>query len=157
MTHHAPAWQPAEEIPHFPLPGLLPVGYTLALNIPLGTLSLLSPGDDGPRLWVEQRFTNSETCILIPLLQEYPHYCPYEVLLAHFNSRNVTDKDIDRERKRLQKAQEIDGQWEVEMRPVRNILSRTRLKIHAFNIEITSILEVGYILRYRKTKGQTHE
>jgi hypothetical protein len=32
------------------------------------------------------------------------------------------------------------------MRPVRNVLSRTRLKVRSFGIEISSILETGYVL-----------
>jgi hypothetical protein len=152
-TSITPIRQPEHEIRHFPLPGLLPEGYIFALNIPLGTLSLLSHGDDGPLLWMEQQFTNSEVCVLLPLLQLYPHYCPYEVLLAHFNSRNVNDQAIARTRKRLQEAQE-KGIWEYEMRPVRNILSRTRLKIQSFNIDIISILETGYILMYRAARNR---
>jgi hypothetical protein len=40
----------AEEIIHFPLPGLLKASHTLALNTLLGTLSLLSYSSEGPRL-----------------------------------------------------------------------------------------------------------
>lgn len=151
-TSIIPLRQPAHEIRHFPLPGLLPDGYTFALNIPLGTLALLSHGDEGPTLWMEQQFTNSEVCVLLPLLQLYPHYCPYEVMLAHFNSRNVDEQVIVKSRKRLQEAQEL-GVWEYEMRPVRNVLSRTRLKIQAFNIDIMSILETGYVLMYRARRN----
>jgi hypothetical protein len=140
--------QPDDEIRHFPLPGLIPEGFTFALNIPLGTLSLLAPSDDGPVLCMQQQFTNSEVCVLLPLLQLYPHYCPYEVMLAHFNSRNVDEQIIVKSRNRLQEAQAL-GIWEYEMRPVRNVLSRTRLKMHSFNIDIMSILETGYVLMYR--------
>ncbi|HVB24285.1 MAG TPA: hypothetical protein VNG51_20270 [Ktedonobacteraceae bacterium] len=148
-----PLRHPENEIRHFPLPGLLPEGYTFALNIPLGTLALLSHSDEGPMLWMEQQFTNSEVCVLLPLLQLYPHYCPYEVMLAHFNSRNVDEQVIVKSRNRLQEAQEL-GIWEYEMRPVRNVLSRTRLKIQVFNIDIISILETGYVLMYRSRRNQ---
>ena len=47
-TSILPLRQPEHEIRHFPLPGLLPEGYTFALNIPLGTLALLSHSDNGP-------------------------------------------------------------------------------------------------------------
>ena len=40
------------------------------------------------------------------------------------------------------------------MRPVRNVLSRTRLKTRAFGIEISSILETGYILMYVSQRRQ---
>lgn len=136
-----------EEILHFSLQGLLPVGHSLALNTTLGTLSHLVCKQDRPHMLLEQQFTTSEICVLMPLLEAYPYYCPYEVLLASFTSGRVTDATIARCRERLQEAQEA-GVWDQEMRPVRNVLSRTRLKTRTFGIEISSILETGYILMY---------
>ena len=148
-----PLEQPPGEIIHFTLHNLLPPGHTLALNLALGTLSLLIYHNDRPQLEAEQQFTDSEICVLKPLLESYPHFCPYEVLLASFNSANVTDQEIARSRERLQVAQE-GRVWDQEMRPVRNVLSRTRLKMHAFKVDIFSILETGYVLmprtRYRQ-------
>lgn len=135
----------SDEVVHFSLQGLLQPGHTLALNTTLGTLSHLTCKDDCPLMLMEQQFTTSEICVLLPLLEAYPYYSPYEVLLASFNSGRVTDAAIARSRKRLQEAQEA-GVWDQEMRPVRNVLSRTRLKTRAFGIEISSILETGYIL-----------
>jgi len=136
-----------EEILHFSLDDLLPEGHMLALNLPLGTLSLIANSRDHsyPYLLAEQQFTTSELCVLIPLLRSYPYYCPYEVLLASFNNGNVNESTIDRSRKRLYEAQ-LAGIWDQEMRPVRNVLSRARLKMRAFRIEISSILETGYVL-----------
>ena len=136
-----------DEILHFSLDDLLPEGHMLALNLPLGTLSLIANSRDNsyPYLLAEQQFTTSELCVLIPLLRSYPYYCPYEVLLASFNNGNVNESTIDRSRKRLYEAQ-LAGIWDQEMRPVRNVLSRARLKMRAFRIEISSILETGYIL-----------
>jgi hypothetical protein len=136
-----------EEILHFSLQGLLPVGHSLALNTTLGTLSHLVCKNDRPHMMMEQQFTTSEICVLMPLLESYPYYCPYEVLLASFNTGRVTEVAVERARARLQEAQEA-GVWDQEMRPVRNLLSRTRLKTRAFGIEISSILETGYILMY---------
>ncbi|GER90098.1 hypothetical protein KDW_42600 [Dictyobacter vulcani] len=135
----------SEEVLHFSLQGLLPSGHTLALNTTLGTLSHLVCKDDRPHMLMEQQFTTSEICVLLPLLDAYPYYCPYEVLLASFNSGRVNDTAVARSRKRLQEAQEA-GVWDQEMRPVRNVLSRARLKTRSFGIEISSILETGYIL-----------
>ncbi|HEX4716564.1 MAG TPA: hypothetical protein VH164_16725, partial [Ktedonobacteraceae bacterium] len=98
-----------------------------------------------PTLLAEQQFSSSEMSILVPLLQSHPHYCPYEVLLASFNCGNTTDASVERYRLRLQEAQ-FAGVWDYEMRPVRNILSRARFKLRDFGIEISSILETGYIL-----------
>ena len=112
-----PLKQSPDDIVHFPLKGLLPQGHMLALNMVLGTLSHISHNNDGASLLAEQQFTNSEICVLKPLLESYPHFCPYEVLLASFNSGNVTEQAVDRCRERLQEAQEA-GVWDQEMRPL---------------------------------------
>jgi hypothetical protein len=138
-----------EAIIHFELPNLLPEDQTLALNTRLGTLALLTsnPETVHPILLDEQQFSSSELSVLVPLLQMHPHFCPYEVLLASFNNGNTDEATVARFRLRLQEAQ-FAGVWDYEMRPVRNILSRTRFKLRDFGIEISSILETGYILIY---------
>ncbi len=151
-----PVQRADETITHFELLDLLPAGQTLALHTRLGTLALLTndPESSHPVLLVEQQFSGSELSVLIPLLQMYPHFCPYEVLLASFNNGNTEEETVARFRVRLQEAQ-FAGVWDYEMRPVRNILSRTRFKLRDFGIEISSILETGYILIYlpvRKTR-----
>jgi hypothetical protein len=136
-----------DDILHFSLEDLLPEGHTLALNLPLGTLSLIANSRDNsyPYLLAEQQFTTNELCVLVPLLKYYPHYCPYEVLLASFYNGNTNETTIERSRNRLHEAQ-LEGVWDQEMRPVRNVLSRARLKMRSFRIEISSILETGYVL-----------
>lgn len=136
-----------EDILHFSLEGLLPSEWTLALNVSLGTLSLIAddPGRPHPCMLAEQQFTSSELGVLMPLLRSYPHYCPYEVMLASFNHGHVSDATVERSRQKLYEAQ-LAGIWDQEMRPVRNVLSRTRLKMRSFGIEISSILETGYVL-----------
>ena len=148
--------QADEAILHFELSDLLPEDQILALNTQLGTLALLTAKSTyaHPTLLGEQQFSGSELSVLLPLLQLYPHYCPYEVLLASFNSGNTDEKTVERYRQRLQEAQ-FAGVWDYEMRPVRNILSRTRFKLRDLHIEISSILETGYLLIYlpvRKTR-----
>jgi hypothetical protein len=143
----------SEEVLHFSLQGLLAPDHTLALNTTIGTLSHLACKEDRPLMLMEQQFTTSEICVLLPLLEAYPYYCPYEVLLASFNSGRASDVAIARSRKRLQEAQEA-GVWDQEMRPVRNVLSRTRLKTRSFGIEISSILETGYILMQKNRHKQ---
>ncbi len=137
------------DILHFSLQGLLPTDHTLALNTLLGTLSHLSCVDNQPVMLGEQQFTTSEISVLLPLLEAYPYYSPYEVLLASFNTGRTNETAVARSRKRLLEAQDA-GVWDQEMRPVRNVLSRTRLKTRAFGIEISSILETGYILMVKK-------
>jgi hypothetical protein len=138
--------QNTESIRHFSLQDALPAGHTLALNIQLGTLSYISSGGEVPQLVAQQQFTASELSILLPMLDSYPYYCPYEVLYASFYNGNITEMIVARCRQRLQNALEI-GTWDQEMRPVRNVLSRTRLKLRTFGLNITSILETGCILR----------
>ena len=67
-----------EEILHYSLEALLPAGHTLALNVLLGTLSLIAQDAKWsyPRLLGEQQFTMSELSLLLPRLDSHPHYCP---------------------------------------------------------------------------------
>ena len=137
--------QDAEIIRYFPLQGTLPEGQTLVMNTALGTLSLLSNGDVIPRLLIQQQFTASELSLLLPLLEQFPHYCPYEVMFASFYNGIITENTIEHCRIQLQEALE-DGCWDQQLRPVRNVLSRIRFKLRGFGLDIVSILETGYIL-----------
>ena len=137
--------QDAEIIRYFPLQGSLPEGQTLVLNTALGTLSLLSNGDVMPRLLMQQQFTASELSLLLPLLEQFPHYCPYEVMFASFYNGAITDETVEQCRQRLYEALE-DGTWDQQLRPLRNVLSRIRMKLRPFAVDISSILETGYIL-----------
>jgi hypothetical protein len=133
------------EMLYFPPGGILPAGHTLVLNTALGTLSYLSKGVDRPRLEMQQQFTASELSLLLPLLELFPHYCPYEVMFASFYNGTITDETVEHCRQRLYEALER-GTWDQQLRPLRNVLSRTRMKLRPFGIDISSILETGYIL-----------
>ena len=124
---------------HFSLPGLMPTGLTLALNLETRTLSLLS---DGPQLISEDHFSVNEMSLIVPILESYPYYCPYEVLLAHISSKHVDPSLIERCRHRLLEAQ-INGTWQQEMRPVRRALSSLRSKLHSFDLEVSTVRERG--------------
>ena len=130
---------------YFSLEGTLPAEHILVLNRQFGTLSYLSRGVDRPRLVVQQQFTNSELSLLLPLLELFPHYCPYEVMFANFYNGTITDETVEYCRQLLYKALE-EGVWDQQLRPIRNVLSRTRFKLRPFGIDISSILETGYIL-----------
>ena len=134
---------------HFSLQGVLPAGHTLALYRPLGTLSYIVTDGEQLRLVEQQQFTSSELSLLLPLLDSYPHYCPYEILFAHFYHTHVTEKVIARCRERLQQARE-ENTWDLEIRSVRNTLSRVRIKARTLGMEISSILDTGYLLRIVK-------
>jgi hypothetical protein len=137
----------AEKILHFSFQGAMPQGHTLALNTEFGTLSLLVCDEPRvPRLLRQEQFTNTEMSVLMPLLEQFPYYCPYEVLYASFYGGGKTDeKSIEEAREHLEEAME-DGTWDQEMRPIRCALSRTRVKMRTFNVDISSILATGYIL-----------
>lgn len=133
------------KILHFSLQDALPLGHTLALNITFGTLSYLVSDDNHPRLLMQEQFTSTELSVLLPLFEMFPYYCPYEAMYAAFYNHDVSELTIASCRQHLQKAQEL-GVWDQEMRPVRGALSRARLKLRAFGIDISSIMATGYIL-----------
>ena len=126
------------QISHFTLAGLLPEGQVLALSKATRTLSLLEEG----QLKADQQFSVNEMRILLPILPAFPHYCPYEVLLAHIASQNVSDHAIHLCRQRLYDARD-QGSWQQELRPIRRALSSLRSKLHCFGLEISNIRERG--------------
>ncbi len=140
-------------IRHYKFDGLLQAHYHLALNKKPGILSCFTDNGTEIRMVLQRQFSPGELSVLIPLLDAFPYYCPYETLYASFYNGEVTEKIIEQSRRRLFKAQE-NGTWEAEMRPVRNVLSRTRIKLRAFGINVTSIIETGCVLR-PVTKART--
>ncbi len=145
-----------EDILHFSLQGALPPGHLLTLNMVLGTLSALSFNDEQPRLVMQQQFSGSELSLLRPLLESFPQYCPYEQMFASFYNNDVTESIVAHWHQHLQEARE-EGIWEHEMKPIRNVLSRVRLKLRKFGIHISSVLEMGYILMVVSTPGPGEE
>jgi hypothetical protein len=135
-----------EKVLHLPLEGILPIGHVLAAQTHLGILAHLSCESGKPHLLRAQRFSATEMCLILPLLQQHPAYCPYEVLLAHFTSARVTEETITRARVQLYEAQEA-GIWEGLMRPIRNVLSRARFRLGDLGIGVVSMLEIGYVLK----------
>lgn len=127
------------KILHFSLPTLLPVGHTLALNLDTRTLSLLA---DGPQLIMEQQFSFNELSVIVPILESFPYYCPYEELLAHISSSSVTQATITRCSQRLEEAQNR-GTLQEELRPIRRALSSLRVKLHDFDMGISNVRERG--------------
>jgi hypothetical protein len=138
-------------ITHYPLDGLLPAGQGLAFHRGLGMLAHLTVQEDRAVVPCCQQFTEAEITLLVPLLDNYPYHCPYEVLWTSF-AWNTTEEAVSRARPRLQAALEQGG-WE-EMRPVRNAISRTRLKLNRMGLNVPGVFHLGYILVARPALRQ---
>lgn len=148
MSYRKPVTQAndsEETILHYSLSDLLNEKDQLAVNLQTGTITLLSIRDERPIILEQQNFTQGELYVILPMLASYPYFCGYDLLLASFNTGTTSDKEVERAHKRLQQALDA-GIWDQEMRPVRNVLSRARLKFRAFGLEIMSIIETGYML-----------
>src|SRR5437660_7303853 len=110
-----PEQEVERQILHLALQSLLPEGQLLVVNQQTRTLSLLSAA---PQIIMEQLLSENEMRMIVPILESYPHYCPYEILLAHISSNLLTQATIDLCRLRLQEPQRR-GAWQQEMRPIR--------------------------------------
>jgi hypothetical protein len=136
---------------HLSLEHILPDGVVLAIHLDLGFVALLTCDEQHPQMRAAQFFAPLEMATLVPLVLSHPDYCPNEYLLASF-SGGSTEKDIERARIRLLGAKER-GEWDLFMRPLRNYLSRVRIKLNTLQIDVRSIFETGYLLR-PYTQGQ---
>ena len=150
--------QEQQDILHFSLIDLLGDNQSLALNPTLGTLTYLICKEGRALVLMQEQLTPTEIYILLPLLETYPYFCPYEMLLASFEEGRVTEENLKRCRERLFQAQQA-GMWDGLMRPVRSVLSRTRIKIRPFGLLIMSIVDTGYLLKAAprqptKTQGE---
>ena len=143
--------QRTESIRHYLLKDSLPEGDVLALNVTLGTLSHLTMRDNIPTLISQQQFTSNELTMLLPLLDNHPYFCPFEVMYANFYNGAVDEQTIALSRNQLESAEDM-GIWDQQMRPIRNVISRTRLKMQRMGIDILVILRAGYVLRYTGVK-----
>ena len=140
-------------IEHFTLERLLPPGHLVALNQETGVLSKLASVDGLPRVLAEAQFTKSELTLLTALLRAWPDSAPNEVLYASFTFTRVNEQRIEQARQLLQEAK-AEGTWDVRMRPLRNIMSRVRLKLQeSMQVTILTIFETGAILARSKKRG----
>jgi DNA-binding winged helix-turn-helix (wHTH) protein len=107
------------------------------------TLSLISEDDDGPNPVQQKKLSDNELQIIVPILNVFPHYCPYEVLLASIFSRTTVESTVANWRLRLMEAHN-KGTWQQEIRPLRRALTSLRQKLYSFGLEISTIREKGY-------------
>ena len=101
----------------------------------------------------QQHLTEQEFSILALIFEQYPDYCPLGDLLASQSSR-----PLDQCQDEVQRALN-EGYIESVIRPVRSLLSRVRVKLHPFGIDVRSIMETGYLLvsdrnGFKRNKGE---
>ena len=145
MVGNQPHTDLTESITHLSLAQVLPDGVVLAIHRTLGFVALLSCDEQHPQMQAAQFFSPSEMLLLLPVMLSYPHFCHYETLFASF-SGGTTEAEVEQAHRLLSRAKER-GEWDVVMRPVRNMLSRARLKLHPLGITILSLFETGYVLQ----------
>lgn len=136
-------YETRQQFQFFTLPNLLPAGHVLVLNThpySLSTFVLTELSGEVHGLVAQEVLTELEMYVLLALLEAYPHHCPYEVLRAA-----ITDEVLNHARTTVHQALE-HRTLNRSMKPIRNILSRCRAKLHVFGIDIHSIHGVGYIL-----------
>ncbi len=122
---------------HFSLPGLLRDNHTLVLNPAMRTASLLYiEVGGGARIVTQEQFSPNGMRVLLSLLQAYPDYCPYEVLLT-----SLFPLSLEAAHKQLQE------EWEVSIRPVRAAIASIGSGLRSFGLSVYSLRGLGYILR----------
>ena len=127
---------PQEGLLHFPLEGLLPANQTLVLNLSMRSVTLFSASPDGEaQVLSQQPFTPNGMRVLLPLLEAYPRYCPYDALVASLFSISLS-----------QARQQLHDSWEVAMRPARRAISGIMDGLHALGLSVRSLRKAGYVL-----------
>ncbi len=127
---------PREAVLHLTLDGLLPANQVLAVNPSMRTATLFaSTVDEEAHIIAQQHFSPNGMRVLVPLLEAYPHYCPYEVLLASLFSHTP-----DEAREQLQ------GHWDNTIRPVRRAMNSLVPGLRAFGLQVRSIRSAGYLI-----------
>jgi hypothetical protein len=92
-------------------------------------------------------FTDTELRLLVPLLENYPHYCPYEVLYASFFYGTTDENTVTSTRNYLYSL--TAKERERKLKIMRNVLSKIRGKLKRIGITIVSLIETGCILKLR--------
>jgi hypothetical protein len=108
---------------------------SLILDNETCALTLLQSG----QIAEQQILTYAEFLVAKALFEDYPHHCPYEVLLI-----GITGKSVERNRNRLEQARE-SGSVDPVIRPLRNLIYRLRMKLLPFGINIKPMIDTGYV------------
>lgn len=150
---------PEEEIEHIMLGDLFPPGHVFALHLPLQTLTHLHlvPDTPYPQVLAQVQFTDREFDLVRPLYHHYPQFVPYEVMLTSFTRgfAQVNERSVSKTRQHLEAARQEEGLWDVELRAMRNVMTRTRAKLHQVGVEVVTMLATGYLLmKYAQPGGK---
>lgn len=128
-----------KSILYFSLEGLLSAHQRLAVNLSTRTISLLNNGLPGRR---EQQLSQDELCLLVPILEAYPEFCPYEILLSYLYSSDATPPSVERWQQHLEQAQTL-GTRAQELQPIWHTISSLQFKLAPFRLEIADMPELG--------------
>jgi len=121
---------------HLTLDGLLQAHQILVFNPSIRTATLFSHAPEGEtQVIAQQHFSPNGMLVLVPLLQSYPYYCPYEVLLASLFSLS-----LDEARKQLQDIRDI------AIRSVRRAIDSLIAGLRALGLQVRSIRNAGYFV-----------
>lgn len=132
-------------IAHYQLHGLLHACQTFAVNTDDGECSLLEVIQNEAKILQQLRMSPVELSVLLPLLVAYPYHCSYEIIYTTFRKKELTEKNIEQSRIYLEAAR-LSDIWDIEIRPSRAAVSRARLKLRSFHIEVISVMSKGYLL-----------
>ncbi len=135
---HRTVSEQVERFGRYTLSGVLPPEYQLVLDH-RHELAILQNAE---RDVVEVvTFPHIEYLLFKTLLLHVPYYCPYEYLYAAYYN-----KDVEQSRQELVEESYGSEDWDILIRPVRNLLSRVRIKMKAFGIVPRSMIDAGYLL-----------
>lgn len=127
---------PQEALLHLTLDGLLPANQVLAVNPSMRTATLFaSTADEDAYILAQHHFSPNGMRVLVPLLQAYPHYCPYEVLLASLFSYTPDEARV-----------QLQDHWDSTIRPVRRAMNSLVPGLRAFGLQVHSIRSTGYLI-----------
>src|SRR5260370_40033201 len=133
--HHQQEDQPGSLL-HLPLAGLLPDNQKLVINPAARTAILFAQTSSGEADVVTvQQFSPNGMRVLIPLLQAYPNYCPYETLLVALFSLT-----IDEARLQLREIRKI------VLRSIRRAIGSLASGLRAFGLRVRSVRDTGYLV-----------
>ena len=113
----------------------------LVVHPALQVVSLLSVEAGTARMLAQVQCSASGIDVLLPLLESYPHYCPYEVLVSHLFPLLT----VEHCRKMILEAE--GAEREVLLTPLRRAIGSLSPGLHLLGLEACSLRNIGYMLK----------